>query len=211
VLQTGAFDADDTLLVWVVLIGSAFGMVATTSSRLLQSVLYGGGDARAPARIAIVRVVISLALGAMLMLQLDRVVLLADGPALLGGASLPAFGPLPVDVRTTSELVHLGALGLTLGAGVSAVVEFRLLRELVQLKLGVAVRAGGSERGGLLLATTGAAGTALLVRQVVDGLPILPAALVAVAVVAAVHILLAAAAGVSEGRALVALARRRLR
>ena len=209
VLQTGAFRPEDTLLVWVVLIGSALGLVATTSSRLLQSVLYGGGDTRGPARIAIVRVVVSLVLGALLMLQLDRVVLLADGPALLQGASLPAFSPLPQDVRTGSELIHIGALGLTLGAGVSALVEFRLLRQLVELRLGVVVRAGGSERGGLLLATTGAAGAALLVRQLVDGLPIVPAAFVAVTVVAVVHIGLAAAAGVSEGRALLDLARRR--
>jgi putative peptidoglycan lipid II flippase len=210
VLQTGAFDADDTLLVWVVLIGSCVGLVATTSSRLLQSMLYGAGDARSPARLAVLRVVVGGALGALLMLQLDRVLLTDTGLQLLPGASLPAFTPLPASVRAAPAGLHLGALGLTLASGLSAWLEFRLLRQLVELRLERPVRAGGTERRGLLLATAASVLTALAMRALVGDLPTPVAALLAVAGVAVVHTLVASALGVTEGRHLVGVVRRRV-
>src|SRR5680860_1274629 len=88
--RSGAFGAIDTLVVWMVLAGYTTGLLASTSSRLLQSALYGVGDPRTPSRVAIVRVVVSAALGAVLMLQLDRVAITPGGFQVLG--ELPALG-----------------------------------------------------------------------------------------------------------------------
>ncbi len=76
----------------LVLAAYTMGLLATTSSRLLQSALYGAGDARTPARLAVLRVSVSLPLGAVLMIQLDRFAVTAEGIRRLG--ELPAFGLL---------------------------------------------------------------------------------------------------------------------
>ncbi|MDP8987296.1 MAG: murein biosynthesis integral membrane protein MurJ, partial [Actinomycetota bacterium] len=99
-LQTGRFDPGDTRLVWYVLAAFSLGLVATTASRLLQNGLYALGDTRTPARIAGLRVTLAAVLGALLMLQLDRVVVAGPG---LGGldvaGALPALTPLPPEAR----------------------------------------------------------------------------------------------------------------
>jgi putative peptidoglycan lipid II flippase len=210
--QTGAFDLRDTQVVWVVLIGSSVGLVASTSGRLLQSALYGTGDTRGPATLAVVRVVIAAGLGALLMLQFDRLVLTGEGIGigLAPGTSLPALSPLPADVRATTTLAHLGAAGLTLAAGISAWVEFRLLRELVHLRLGHRVRVGGAARGRLVAAAAVATVVALASRVVVAGLHPIPAATFALGATGAVYVTVCAFLGVPEARALLDAARRRL-
>jgi hypothetical protein len=103
VFQTGEFDALVTLQVWVVLACYAIGLLASTASRLLQSALYGIGDPRTPAKLAALRVVISVLLGVALMFQLDRVAVTAQGFAVV--ENLPAVGPLPDRVDVIAELV----------------------------------------------------------------------------------------------------------
>ncbi|MFP5308500.1 MAG: murein biosynthesis integral membrane protein MurJ [Actinomycetes bacterium] len=210
--QTGAFDRRDTQVVWLVLAGATVGLVATTSSRLLQSALYGTGDTRGPATLAVVRVVLAGALGALLMLQLDRVVLTDTGIGLglAPGATLPAFTPLPADVRASTTLAHLGAAGLTLASGATAWVEFRLLRELVLLRLGHDVRAGGAARGRLLASAGVAAVVALASRVLVAGLHPVPAAVVAVGLTGGVYVAVAAFLGVTEARVLLDQVHRRV-
>ncbi len=55
----GAFGRPDEILVWITLAAFCLGLMASTSSRLLQSALYAIGDTRTPARAAAERVVIS--------------------------------------------------------------------------------------------------------------------------------------------------------
>jgi putative peptidoglycan lipid II flippase len=201
--QTGAFGSAETRLVWVVLIGATAGLLATTSSRLLQSVLYGGGDTRSPARIAIARVTLSTLLGLVLMFQFDRFELVADGGiALAAGADLPAFGPLPQAVRDLPDQFRLGALGLTAASAVGAVVEYRLLRELVESRIGGRVRVGGPSRGRLLVAGLVATAAAVLVRPVATDLTPFLGGLLGVTAVATAHILAGLALGLDEARAL---------
>lgn len=208
--QSGAFQADDSRLVWVVLLGSAAGLLATTSSRLLQSVLYGRGDARTPARLAIVRVTIGTLLGLLLMFQLDRFELAGAGVGLAASAQLPALGPLPEVVRDTASL-RLGALGLTIGASIGALVEYQLLRTLVEQRLGARVRIGGRSRGRLALSTLVALVAAVAIRPVATSLtPVLGGA-VGVATVAAAHIGTALLLGVDEATAILDVVRRRVR
>jgi len=193
-------------LVWFVLIGSSVGLLSNTASRLLQSALYAAGDTRAPARFAIMRVVLAAMLGAALMLQFDRVELSQSGFALSG--SLPAFTPLPPEARATDpdSALRLGAVGLALAAGMSSWLEFALLRRYLVRRRGLAVRVGG----GALLRTVvpgmvaGAAGIG--VRLVVAGMPLLWQVLAVGTTIVVMYAALAYAVGLPEaarlGRAL---------
>lgn len=144
VYQTGAFGALDRRLVWLVLAGFSVGLLANTSSRLLQSALYGSGDARGPAAIAAARVVLAAIVGVVLMFQLDRVALTPGGGFAVMG-DLPAFTPLPAAVRAAPETLRLGAAGLAVGAGISAWLELVLLRRRVRTRLGPRVQVGGGQ------------------------------------------------------------------
>src|SRR5690606_17735601 len=92
VLETGEFGVGDTRLVHFVLLGYTLGLLATTGTRLYSSAFFALRDTRTPARIAAVRVLLAGALGASLMLPLDRVAI--------------------------SPELRLGALGLSLATGV---------------------------------------------------------------------------------------------
>ncbi len=209
--RSGAFGTAETRLVWIVLLGATAGLLATTSSRLLQSVLYGGGDTRSPARIAIARVVLASLLGIVLMFQFDRFELaVGGGIALAAGADLPAFGPVSATIRDLPDVFRLGALGLTIASAVGALVEYRLLRELVERRTEGRIRIGGPTRGRLLLAGGAAAVVAVLVRPVATSLPPVVGGVVGVAAVATVHIGVGIALGLDEARALWATATSRL-
>ncbi len=210
-LQTGAFGPDETRLVWYVLIAYSGGLLATTAGRLLQNALYAGGDTRRPAAYAAIRVSVAAAAGAVLMLQLDRVVI--DGPGLDGLrtiAELPApIAPLPAGVREAPGPLHLGAAGLALASAGAAWLELTLLRRRVATVIGP-VRVGGGQLGRILVAAVAAAAVALVLRPVVGGFhPLLGVAL-AGPPVALVYGVVSAALGVDEARALLDGAARRL-
>jgi putative peptidoglycan lipid II flippase len=128
VFQTGAFGQAEVLVTWGVLAAYSLGMPASALSRLLSSAFYALRDTRTPARIAYLRVVLSLGVGALLMFPLDRI----------------GVGPL-----------SLGAAGLALGATVAAWIELLLLRRALRPALGP-VRLGG-ERFLALLGAAAAA------------------------------------------------------
>jgi putative peptidoglycan lipid II flippase len=207
--QTGAFDRLDAVAVWIVLAGFATGLLATTSSRLLQSVLYGIGDTRTPARLAALRVAVSVALGVILMVQMDRLAVTATGLQLLG--DLPAVGPLPDTARDAAgarTLVRLGAAGLSLGSGLAAWVEYVLLHRAVRRKIGPTTLAGG-RLGAVLSAGLVAAGVVALARPLLVPLHPLVAGPVAVMTMAAVYIPVALILGVSEASIVLKRPRRR--
>ena len=198
ILETGEFDADDTRLVWLVLGGFTLGLIATTSSRLLQNTLYAVGDARTPARAAIVSVVISAVVGAVLMLQLDRVVV--DG--LRGFDRLPSsLTPLPDSVRETGPL-RLGAVGLALAASLSSWVEFFILRHRLR-GLAIPVVLGGGQLARMGAASAVVAMVGLGLRPLVDGLPPLLALPLTAGPAAVAYLGVTLALGVPEAVALV--------
>jgi putative peptidoglycan lipid II flippase len=116
VFQTGAFGTAEVLVTWGVLAAYALGIPASAQSRLLSSAFYALRDTRTPARIAYLRVVLSLGVGAMLMFPMDRV----------------EVGPL-----------RLGAAGLALGATLAAWIELVLLRRALGRSLGSVGLPGG--------------------------------------------------------------------
>jgi putative peptidoglycan lipid II flippase len=131
--RTGSFSAADQWLVYLVLCGYTLGLLATTSSRLLQNTFYALGETAVPARIAAQRVAISAAAAVPLMLVLDRVPVSAL-----------------VEVGGGGRALRLGAVGLALASGLGAWFE------LLRLQAALARRgAGGAvpwrETGKLLL------------------------------------------------------------
>jgi putative peptidoglycan lipid II flippase len=112
IYRSGHFGASDVTFVWSVLAGSSVGLLATTSGRLYSSAFYALRDTRTPLNFAIIRVVLTVALGYLFALPLPR---------LLG-----------IDRRW-------GVAGLTLSAGMAGWVEFALLRHALQARIGTVV------------------------------------------------------------------------
>lgn len=180
--QRGDFGADDTRLVHVVLAGYALGLVASTSTRLFSSVFYALRDTRTPARAAAVRVAVAAALGAALMLPLDRVAISAD--------------------------LRLGALGLSLGSAAGAWVEWALLRRALRGRVGE-VGAGSSALARMLLAAMAMAAGARLLAAALAPLGEIPAAAASLLVFGAGYFLVTHLLGLEEAAAVVGRLTRR--
>jgi putative peptidoglycan lipid II flippase len=109
VFQSGKFGPADARYVWGIVAGSAVGLLASTLGRLYSSTYYAMRDTRTPLRFAVIRVVLTTALGYLCALPLPR---------LLG-----------IDPRW-------GVAGLTGSAGVAGWVEFSLLRRTLNRRIG---------------------------------------------------------------------------
>jgi putative peptidoglycan lipid II flippase len=118
IYRRGSFGGADNGLVYLALCGYSSGILATTSSRLLQNTFYALGDTRTPARIATLRVAAAAVVALPLMFWLDRFPV----PAL--------FGPPPAGQR-----LFLGALGLSLASGAGAWLELARLRAALRRRL----------------------------------------------------------------------------
>lgn len=116
IYQRGSFLATDTPVVHAVLAAYALGLLASSSSRVLSTAFYALRDTRTPARMAYLRVAVSLVIGVSLMFPLDR------------------FG---------SGGLRFGAVGLALGASVAAWLEYVMLRGRLARALGAHGPASG--------------------------------------------------------------------
>ncbi len=116
--ERGRFGYNDSWLIYVILCAYTLGLLATTASRLLQNAFYALHDTKTPAKIAVVRVVISTAVAVPLMLYLDRfaVAALTGTPA-------------------QEQALFFGAAGLAVGAAVGGWVELWLLRGVLHRRL----------------------------------------------------------------------------
>jgi putative peptidoglycan lipid II flippase len=201
VFQGGRFDADDAAQAGVILAVYGLGMLASTSTRLLQSALYGVGDTRTPAIYAIIRVVVSLSIGIAIMFPLDAVQVTRDGFAVVGEV---AWQVAPeADRSGTDNMLRIGAAGLAFGAAVGAWLELVLLRIRTRIVFG-RTRLGGPHARSLALGAGAGIVVALLVRPLL-GLVDLPARLdgvVAMALIGAVYLAVTRVAGVPEAREL---------
>lgn len=107
--QSGEFTHRDAIYVWVILAGSAVGLLAATMSRLYNSTYYALSDTRTPLKYALIRVGLTLVLGYICAIDLP-----------------PLFG---IERRW-------GVGGLTVSAGLAAWVEFSLLRLSLNRRIG---------------------------------------------------------------------------
>jgi putative peptidoglycan lipid II flippase len=112
--ERGRFNFHDSCLIYVILGGYTLGLLATTASRLLQNAFYALQDTRTPARIAVLRVVISTLVAIPLMFFLDRFAV----------ASFTGTAPL-------GSPLFFGAVGLSLGATAGAWSELLWLRTVL--------------------------------------------------------------------------------
>jgi putative peptidoglycan lipid II flippase len=124
-LQNGVFGAEDTLWVWYILMGSTVGLLAATWGRLYSSVFYALRDTRTPLWFAIIRVTLTAVLGVLFAFPLRPYL----NTILLRSLHLPLPNIPNIDVG-------LGAVGLTLSAGLAGWVEFLLLRWALQKRIG---------------------------------------------------------------------------
>ncbi len=206
-LQRGEFDAADTRLVWFVLGAFALGLLGTTRSRLLQNGLYALDRPKIVARIAVVRVGLAAALGALLMFPLDRLAIVGSSVQRIGESG---FAPLPDSLRLLEDgPPRLGIVGLALAAGASSWVEYRLLRGALEWRIGRLPGLGHDARWSLIAAA--AAGIlAAGIRSRTDEMA-RPVALLVVLVPAGLaYLAITATMAVSEATALLQRVRRLL-
>jgi putative peptidoglycan lipid II flippase len=109
IYQSGRFTHADVIYVWGILAGSTVGLLASTLGRLYSSGFYALRDTRTPLRFAILRVILTSALGYF--------------------AALPLPGLLGIEPRW-------GVAGLTISAGVASWVEFTLLQRALGRRTG---------------------------------------------------------------------------
>jgi putative peptidoglycan lipid II flippase len=136
VFQSGLFSADDSRYVWAIAAGYGIGLVAAVFGRLYASGWYALHDTRTPLRMAVVRVTVGVALGA------------------LGALALPGLLGLPA---------RWGAAFLAGGAAVGAWLEFLLLRASLDRRIGITrLPPGHALRLGIPAAAAAAAGWGVL-------------------------------------------------
>jgi putative peptidoglycan lipid II flippase len=109
IFQSGKFTDTDAHYVWMVLIGSTIGLLASTLGRLYSSTFYSLKDTKTPLKFAAVRVLLTTILG-----------------------YLFAF-PLP---RLLGLEASWGTAGLTASAGLAGWIEFYCLRKSLNSRIG---------------------------------------------------------------------------
>ncbi|WP_370459016.1 murein biosynthesis integral membrane protein MurJ [Aggregicoccus sp. 17bor-14] len=202
--QTGRFDAHDTRYVWYLLVGSAFGLLASTLGRLQSSAYYALRDTRTPLYTATLRVAITIA------------------SAWVFGLYVPAWLGLPRE---------LGGALILATTGLAGWVEFLLLRRGLSRRIGrIGFEAGYSQRLWAAAVGAGLLGLGLkmlltrwrgldpaVLREWHGGLlapphlhPLITAVLV-LGTFGAAYFALTAALGIPESRAMLGRFTRRLR
>lgn len=183
--QTGRFSASDTNIVWIALAGSALGLSAGTTGRLLASAFYALREPQPPLRAALARVALTAAAGW-------------------------AFA-LPVR-HAVGYSAEWGAFGLTSSAGFAAWIEFLLLRRWLEARIGKI--AMPTRLGMTALAAASVAGGAgfWLSRMLhLIAFPTWLGSFAAIAVFALIYLGGTAAADIPEARALLGTVRRAIR
>jgi putative peptidoglycan lipid II flippase len=192
-LQTGEFDRDDTLVVYFTLVAFSLGLLATTASRMLSTTFFALRDTRTPARFAIVRVVLSAVLAIVLMIQFEAIKVDRLGLNIPGGI----FSHLRVGDKS------LGVVGLALGTGVGAWVEWALLKRALRNKIGN-VGAGAGPLTRMFIAALAGAAAGWGVRLLLpDGFPVFAGGVLVLGVYGVVYFAVAGALGLSQAGALL--------
>lgn len=180
--ERGRFGPSDTRLVWLVLAAYSLGLLATTASRLLQNSLYALDDPSTPARIALVRVVVSTTVALSIMFSFDELVLV--------GTSIQ----FETDRTDSAAFLHLGAVGSALGSTVGAWVEVTLLRLALRWRIG-AIELGGGSLGVVVTAALAGAAVGRVVDLFVGGVPTILAAAASIGAAGLVYLAFTRARG----------------
>lgn len=175
IYQSGRFDHANAVYVWAILAGSAVGLLATALGRLYASAFYALLDTRTPLRFAVIRVVLTVALGFLFALFLP--------------------GWIGIDPKW-------GVAGLTASAGIAGWVEFTLLRNALGKRIGkTSLPASFTAR--LWVVAFVAAGLAYLVKLQMGTEHPIRLALLALPLYGGVYFAGTAALGIAEARAIL--------
>jgi len=180
-LQTGRFRHTDAVYVWGILAGSTVGLLASTLGRLYSSAYYALRDTRTPLKFAVLRVVVTTALGYAMAIPLP-----------------PAIGLDP----------RWGVAGLTASAGMAGWLEFSLLRRTLNRRIGT-TGLPAVFVAKLWAAAVAAAATGWAVKLAIGHVhPVLAAALI-LGPYGAVYFGITAAFGFEEARGVLSRLRRK--
>ncbi|MEX1177855.1 MAG: murein biosynthesis integral membrane protein MurJ [Nitriliruptor sp.] len=210
VFQWRAFSPEASLQVGIILAVYSLGMLASTSTRLLQSALYGAEDTRTPAIYAVMRVVLALIVGIAIMFPLDGFGITDDGVRLVGDLS---WSIAPESLRDGPESAfRLGAAGLAFGAAVGSWFELFLLRTRVGIVFGP-TRLGGAHAGAIGRAAVAGVVGAGVARVLVHGLDLGPrlGGIVAVLVIGGAYLVTARMLAIPEAAELTGRVERLIR
>jgi putative peptidoglycan lipid II flippase len=170
--EGGRFGARDTQIVWIILAGSAIGLVPSTQGRLLSSAFYALGEPKPPLHAALVRVALNAGLGY-------------------------AF-TLPVR-EALGYSIAWGAFAMTAASSFAGWVEFALLRYWLGKRIGSVPLPVKLILGAALASiVAGAAGYGAAWLAIHAGARAWQAALVAIPVFGAIYLGAMAAAKVPE-------------
>jgi putative peptidoglycan lipid II flippase len=162
--------------VWGILAGSAVGLLASTLGRLYASTFYALQDTRTPLRFGIFRVILTVGLGYLFAI------------------------PLPTRMGLDPKW---GAAGLTISAGIAGWVEFILLRQGLNRRIG---RTGIS--GSVMARLWGGAGAAAVAGSAVklglQGQHPLIVALFSLGIYGVAYFAITAELGIPESRRILA-------
>ena len=192
-LERGQFNGDQTVQVWWILAAYSLGLVASASSRLLQNACFAAGDAKGPARVAVVRVVLAAGVGILLMFSFDSYAVVNGSVEGLG--DFKVLSPLS-DAERAEGAVRLGAVGLALGSTVAAWVEYAILRQRIRYLLGRSRPVRGPT-GRLAVAAAAAALLGGVLAWSLEPLPLLVAAPLSLLVIGVVYVVLGRGSGVA--------------
>ncbi len=201
VFEHGEFTSADTIAVWLVLALFSMSLPATTSSRLLQNGLYALGDARTPARLAAISVVMAAMVGLAFMFPLDRLVVGPDGVE--GWGDIFTLGPLPETARdNVANIPHLGIAGLAIGAAVSRWFEYRMLSHALAWRIG-RTRLAGRWLNPIAAGCTAAAVVAVACEALFGDLPSLVAMVLVLGPAGVAYVAVTKRLGVPEAAIMV--------
>jgi putative peptidoglycan lipid II flippase len=191
--QRGAFTRADTMLVYLTLVAISTGLLASTATRLMQNTFFALRDTRTPARFAAIRVASAAVLASVLMVQFEPI---------------PRFGiPAGVFGGVTMNGMLLGAVGLALGSGLAAWVEWGLLRRALGRLVGP-VGASAGALGRMFVAAGLAAAAGWAVRWPLLELHPLPQAVLVFGVYGLVYFGVAYLLGLNEVQGIATRLRR---
>lgn len=183
IFQTGEFDAGDTFVVYLTLVGFSIGLLASTGTRLFSSTFFALRDTKTPARFAIFRVIAAASLGFLLMVQLEPAV----------GIDFGLLQGIRIDGQS------IGAVGLATGSGIAAWLEWTLLRRALKKRIGpVGASAGAVAR--MFAAGLAASAAGWGIRLLTDGMHPIPQAALVFGAFGVVYFAAAAALGLAEAK-----------
>ena len=178
--RRGSFGLQDNWLVYLVLAAYSLGLLASSTSRLLNNIFYALGQTRTPARVAVERVVLSALVGGVSMVWLDRVPVSRVAGSAAAGREL-----------------FMGAVGLALGASLGAL--FELWRLLVALeRRGIGIRLPIEAIGRMLVIATATVVPVVLMLMFMKSLPMLGKAIIALLVFVGLYFSASRMAGLPE-------------